>query len=420
MNVLSLFDGMSCGRLALLRAGVKIDHYYASEIKPFAVKFVKDNFPDTIQIGDVTKVSYKYGTNKDENGNEFTDYYLDTENGVIHSGKIDILIGGSPCQDFSTAKAFNNPNKYGLEGDKSRLFYEYLRILKEIKDQHEVYFLLENVKMKKESEKELNQYMGLDSIHLNSKLVSYQLRDRLYWTNIPNVVLPTDREINFQDFKDKDLSRCKEAKLNKTPSREKMWGKGVRAYKFSCYNVTNDTKVHCLTRKQDRCPNSGLIEFEDFCRFLTRRELEGAQTVPYGYTDGLSYANMQDVCGDGWTVDAIAHIFSFLPSSEKDFKEQNDENKAFDILRTTIKNLWEDETKFVRGKNTKGKLNIEKYNTGYLVYEYINDTKVNLKLNYSFEEMVEDVCTRLYPDYVNQIKAEVFPQVTNKLIRKWV
>ena len=297
MNVLSLFDGISCGQVALDRAGIKIDNYYASEIKKHAIRVTQKHFPNTIQIGDVTKVKYKDGI-------------LYTENGEFKVGKINLLIGGSPCQNFSMARACMYEID-GLKGDKSKLFYEYLRILKEINPD---YFLLENVKMKKESYEELNSYLGVKGISINSELVSFQKRPRVYWSNIPNITIPEDKHINFQDYKDTDYDYCNQFKVKRTPSREKMWnnGQGRNSTLKSCANVTNSNKVYCLTRKQDRCPNSGLIEFDDFCRYLTRREIELAQTLPIGYTDGLSYNQMQDVCGDGWTVDIIAHIFSFL------------------------------------------------------------------------------------------------------------
>ena len=297
MNVLSLFDGISCGQVALDRAGIKIDNYYASEIKKHAIRVTQKHFPNTIQIGDVTKVKYKDGI-------------LYTENGEFRVGKINLLIGGSPCQNFSMARACMYEID-GLKGDKSKLFYEYLRILKEINPD---YFLLENVKMKKESYEELNSYLGVKGISINSELVSFQKRPRVYWSNIPNITIPEDKHINFQDYKDTDHDYCNQFKVKRTPSREKMWnnGQGRNSTLKSCANVTNSNKVYCLTRKQDRCPNSGLIEFDDFCRYLTRREIELAQTLPIGYTDSLSYNQMQDVCGDGWTVDIIAHIFSFL------------------------------------------------------------------------------------------------------------
>ena len=302
MNVLSLFDGISCGRIALERAGIKVDKYYASEIKKFAIKCSKQNYPDIIQVGDITKLRYK-------NGVLFTEY------GEIKVGEIDMIIGGSPCQNFSFARILSNKIIDGLEGDKSKLFYEYLRLLKEVNPK---YFLLENVHMKKESYEQLNTYLGVKGININSNLVSFQNRDRNYWTNIPNVIPPKDKNINFQDYIDTNYEYCKQFKLKRTPSRERMWNNGIKESFSNCSNITNATKIGCLTRKQDRCPNSGLIAFEDFCRYLTRREIELAQTLPLGYTDCLPYLQMQDVCGDGWTVDVIAHIFSFLP---KEYKE---------------------------------------------------------------------------------------------------
>lgn len=294
MIVLSLFDGMSCGQIALERAGIKVDKYYASEIKKCAIKVTQHNYPNTIQLGDVTKLSYKDGI-------------LYSENGNYEVGKIDLLIGGSPCQNFSIA---NLKDRKGLEGVKSKLFYEYLRLLKEINPD---YFLLENVKMNKESHKQLNEYLGVVGIEINSSLVSYQNRPRIYWTNIPNVIVPNDKNVNFQDYKDTDVEYCRQFKVNKTPSRERMWNNGLgKNNRQACANVTNSEKIFCLTRKQDRCPNSGLIEFEDFCRFLTRRELEIAQTVPVGYTNCVSYNQAQDLLGDGWTVDVIAHILKEL------------------------------------------------------------------------------------------------------------
>ena len=282
MNVLSLFDGMSCGQLALQRANIKYDNYFVSEIKKTAIKVTQHHFPKTIQLGDVKNINLK------------------------QLPKIDLLIGGSPCQDFSII----NTKQLGLQGEKSVLFYEYLRILKELKPK---YFLLENVRMKKQSEQELNEYLGVKGLHINSQLVSYQRRPRIYWTNIPNVTIPEDCNINFQDYKDTNFEYCKQFKVNKTPSRIKMWNKGKGFVGLgTCHNVTHSKKVYCLTRKQDRSPNSGLIEFDGFCRFLTRKEMEQAQCVPAGYTNMVSYNQAQDLLGDGWTIEVIAHIFKNL------------------------------------------------------------------------------------------------------------
>ena len=138
MNVLSLFDGMSCGQIALNKIGITDYTYYASEIKPSAIKTTKHHFPNTIHIGDVKNVSYKNGV-------------LLTDDNIFNVGKIDLFIGGSPCQDFSLLRACSGNSVDGLNGQKSVLFYEYLRLLKEIQP---TYFLLENVKMKRERERE--------------------------------------------------------------------------------------------------------------------------------------------------------------------------------------------------------------------------------------------------------------------------
>lgn len=294
ITVLSLFDGMSCGQIAFDKLGVKFDgrenKYFASEIKNVGIKVTKHNYPNTIHVGDVTKISYKDGV-------------LYTEYGEYRVGKIDYLIGGSPCQDFSLAKL--NNGKYGLEGDKSKLFYEYLRILKEVKPE---YFLLENVKMKESSKSQLDEYLGTEGVLINSIDFSFQNRPRFYWTNI-SIDKYEPLNVNFQDYKDTDEEYCDKFKVKPTPSRLRMWSNGEgRNAKGACANITSSKKIFCLTRKQDRSPNSGLISHGDFCRFLTQRELELAQTVPVGYTDILTYTQAQDVLGDGWTVDVIKHI----------------------------------------------------------------------------------------------------------------
>lgn len=282
INVLSLFDGMSCGQIALERAGIKVNNYYASEIKKSAIKVTQSNYPKTIQLGDVTKLN------------------------ASSLPKVDLLIGGSPCQDFSPLKV----NGRGLQGDKSKLFYEYLRIKQELNPK---YFLLENVKMKKQSEEDLDNYLGVKGLHINSRLVSYQNRPRIYWTNIPKASIPLDKGISFQNYKETNTEVCKQYVLNRTPSRERMWSNGQgRNNTGGCANVTYSDKVYCLTRKQDRAPNSGLVAFGDWCRYLTREELEQAQTVPLGYTSTVSINQAQDLLGDGWTVDVIAHLFKGL------------------------------------------------------------------------------------------------------------
>lgn len=218
MNVLSLFDGMSCGQIALNRVGVKYDNYFASEIKPHAIKVTKHNYPNTIQLGDVTKV-----------------YAKDLP-------KIDLLIGGSPCQDFSQA----NKTKLGLKGQKSGLFFEYLRLLKECKPK---YFLLENVAMDKFSYAMISELLGTYPININSSLVSAQLRQRSYWTNIGDeefdlfgnryclIPQPKDKLIKLQDilengYTDRIKSTCvlsgwsRPNNLNSLEKIKKRYNKG--------------------------------------------------------------------------------------------------------------------------------------------------------------------------------------------------
>lgn len=218
-------------------------------------------------------------------------------------GRLIFYSGGSPCQDFSSMKI----KAQGLDGSKSRLFYEYLRILNEVKPKS---FLLENVKMNSKSKEELDNYLGYKGVLINSNLLSYQSRPRLYWTNL-NITQPEDKNISFQTFKQN--SNLDDYVVNRTPSRERMWANGNGSNTPpQCVNVTNKDKIQCLTTDQDRSPNSGLIAYKDFCRYLSRHELEQAQTVPLGYTDCLSYRQMQKVLGNGWTVDVICHILKPL------------------------------------------------------------------------------------------------------------
>lgn len=299
MIVLSLFDGMSCARIALDEIGITPTAYYASEVDKNAIKVSKANWSCITHIGDVCKVRYQDGM-------------LYTENGDYNVGKIDLLCGGSPCQDFSSLRAMGNHGKEssGLEGIKSKLFYEFLRIKNEIElENPNLKWLLENVKMKKDSKQQLDDYLQTEGKLINSSLVSFQRRARYYWTNI-NYAEIEDKNISFQDHK--QLTGLSQYKLNRTKSREKMWSDGKGTNSMSCSNVTHDIKVYCLTTKQDRCPNSGLVEYEDFCRYLTRYELEADQTVPIGYTDCLSYNQACAVLGNGWTVAVIAHIFEGL------------------------------------------------------------------------------------------------------------
>ncbi len=278
MNVLSLFDGMSCGQLALNKAGIDYNNYFASEIKKHAIKVTMDNFPNTNQVGDIT---------------ELTPSKLP---------KIDLLIGGSPCQDFSIGRTGQGLERTGFHGDKSALFFEYVRLLKTLNPSE---FILENVNMKPEQRKLVSDIIGVEPVRINSNLFTFQNRDRWYWTNIKIPALPTFCNSSFQDNKSTNHEYLNLFKVNKTPSREVMWGGGING---KCPNITNRKLVNCLTVKQDRWSNSGLVEHGDFCRYMTTNELEAAQTVPIGYCNVLTKNQAEDVLGDGWTIDVIAHI----------------------------------------------------------------------------------------------------------------
>ena len=280
MNVLSLFDGMSCGRIALERAGHSVGSYFASEIDPHAIKVAMKNYPDTIQIGDVVKVNAK------------------------DLPKIDLLIGGSPCQSLSNAG-----NGSGFDG-KSGLFYEWVRLLKECMPR---YFMLENVKMKKEWQDVITGILGVEPVLIDSNLVSAQNRKRLYWTNIPIDGIPEDRNIFIEDILESGFDQKywlpeKNAKL--LSAKVDIAG----APDVCCIDVYNrrykkDRKCPTLTHP---CHNSIRLLQDGKFRKLTPTECERLQTVPDGYTEGVSDTHRYAMLGNGWTVDVIAHIFKNL------------------------------------------------------------------------------------------------------------
>ena len=301
MNVLSLFDGMSCGQLALKKAGVEYDRYFASEIKPLGIKVTQYNFPDTIQLGDVTKI-------KAEN-----------------LPKIDLLIGGSPCQNLSIAMA--KEHRKGLEGNKSGLFYEYYRFLNKTK-----YFLLENVGSMSNKDRDIiTELLGIEPVKINSKIVSPQLRNRLYWTNIPNITQPKDKKILLNDiltdgWSDRKKARClleSDSRPVTTPIKmfHRYYSTGFNTMIFKSKEHFNDCTEHYekhfkglsakeidkkLTKKNTN------ISVYNGIRFMDQRELEICQTVPEGYTNILTRHEAAGLLGDGWTVDVIAHILKGL------------------------------------------------------------------------------------------------------------
>lgn len=284
MNVLSLFDGMSCGQIALEKAGIKVDNYFASEIDKPAIEVTMKNYPNTKQIGDVTKVKAE------------------------DLPKIDLLIGGSPCQGFSFAG-----KQLNFDDPRSSLFFEFVRLLKECKPK---YFLLENVKMKKEWQDVISEHLGVLPIRINSSLVSAAKRDRLYWTNIPNIEQPKDKEITFDDINSKSETWIDSEMIAKIEA----WKAQQKPLK-NATKIGEQKKLPCLTARGYNQYHSGMILITDGkrYRYLTNKEAELAHNIPVGYTDGMTDREISHMIGNGWTVDVIAHIFNQMAAiADKD------------------------------------------------------------------------------------------------------
>lgn len=318
MNVLSLFDGMSCGQIALERAGIKVENYFASEINKYAIQVTKHNYPNTKHIGDVTKVK----------GDELP--------------KIGLLIGGSPCQGFSFAG-----KQLNFDDSRSKLFFEYVRLKNELNPK---YFLLENVKMKKEYEDIITEYLGVKPIAINSELFSAQDRKRIYWTNINFKELPNENKLIVEDILEEEV----DAKYFIDPKRSVIIcenevkkrkiafigsnSQGNRIYnihgKSVCLCVKSGGLLYalpCLTPDRSEKRQNGRrfkpphskfytltamdrhgILTDNFIRKLTPIECERLQTVPDNYTSIVSDNQRYRMLGNGWTVDVIAHIFKGL------------------------------------------------------------------------------------------------------------
>ena len=282
MKVLSLFDGISCGMVALERAGIPVDTYYASEIDKNAISISQNNYPNIIRLGDVTKWQ------------EWT----------INWKSIDLLIGGSPCQGFSFAGKQLNFND-----DRSKLFFVYVDILNYIKSQNpNIKFLLENVKMKSEYQDVISSCLGVKPIRINSNLVSSANRDRLYWMNF-EVKVPEDRGITFDDIN----SNSDEWLSDEYIDRVSKWKSQQNPIKNVTY-IGAKQKLPCLTARGYNQSHSGMILISNGSkyRYLTNTEAELAMTLPMGYTCGISDRERARCIGNGWTVDVIAHIFSFM------------------------------------------------------------------------------------------------------------
>ena len=306
LNVLSLFDGMSCARIALDKLGIPCN-YYASEIDKYAIKVAKENYPQTIHLGSVTDLSWN---DKD-----------------LHQHlqpKIDLLVGGSPCQGFSFAG-----KRLNFDDPRSKLFWEYVRILKETKPK---YFLLENVRMDLLSQDVISSALGVEPIVINSNLVSAQNRHRLYWTNIPVYNKPEDKGIVLQDIledgvTDRDKAHCIDANYFKGGNLKSYFEKNRRQLVFSkdglCHvgdaDVSGFQSVKRVYHPKGKSPTLStcqggwrtpkVLRDTTTWRKLTPIECERLQTVPDNYTNHVSNTQRYKMLGNGFTVDVIKHIF---------------------------------------------------------------------------------------------------------------
>ena len=284
INVLSLFDGISCGHIALDKAGIPINKYYASEIDKYAIKVTNKNYPETINLGDVTTVS-----------------------GELFTEKIDLLIGGSPCQGFSQAGKMKN-----FDDPRSKLFWEYVRILQEVKPK---YFLLENVVMKQEWQDIISEALGVKPIMIDSSLTSAATRKRLYWTNIPGVGQPEDLGITFGDIRERDVQEGSiyytDKGLDWIRRHEKRTGKTLRI-------IGDSDKMQMLEASMYKKYSSQRffgIEDTHGLRYITVTECERCMNVPDGYTDCCSNTQRYKQLGNGWEVNTITHIFRTLKNA---------------------------------------------------------------------------------------------------------
>ena len=325
MKVLSLFDGIGCCRIALERAGVIVDKYYASEIEKSAIKIATTNYPDIIELGDIRELS----TNR-----------LDD---------IDLVTFGSPCTNFSSSGKRNGMTTktnvvldsldtyldckskgYAFEG-QSYLFWEAIRILRDIKPK---YFLMENVKMADKWLTIVTNALGIEPIEINSSLVSAQNRTRLYWTNINFDLNIEDRGILLKDILEDTSYLSPAAIRGRQLNKAAIVGRRINAEGHredynkkvpyvQCLEVrnTNRDKSNCLTTvaKDNVLTPLGIGRHIDVYgkklpyRYYTRLEYERLQTLPEGYTNCVSESAAKKAIGNGWTVDIIAHIFEGMP-----------------------------------------------------------------------------------------------------------
>jgi len=291
------FDGMSCGQIALNKSGIKYNNYFASEVDKYAIQITQKNYPNTKQLGDVSKID------------------------ADSLPTIDMLIGGSPCQSFSFAgkrkgmttkdnieilnfEDYLNLKNQGFEFEgQSYLFWEYIRLLKKVKPK---YFLLENVKMDKKWKNLISEILEVEPIFINSNLFSAQNRQRYYWTNIKVDQIKTENNIVLKDIVDQDL---KELQLTK-----KHHEAFLKSYAWKHCELHQKSKpiLASYYKQPPHCPYIKSDISESGFRRLSPLECERLQTVPDNYTTGVSNMQRYKMLGNGWTIDVIAFIFKHI------------------------------------------------------------------------------------------------------------
>jgi len=280
MNVVSLFNGMNTGRQALENVGIKVNKYYSSEIKPYAIELTQHHFPDTIQVGDVTK---------------WKEWDIDWKS-------IDLILSGSPCQDLSAAG-----KRAGINGSRSSLFFVFVEILEHIKTLNpNVLFLQENVgSASKLDVGIMSRALGVYPVRINSKLVTAQLRDRYYWSNIKTKETMFDIVTDISQPKDKGIML-----------QDIVTGGNVDTDKHTCLNTGSGTTEKSSQRYlQHRNETTGmitLIQENEIVRTVNKIEMCRLQGFPDDYCDILTTAKAGSLLGDGWTLPIIEHIFNFI------------------------------------------------------------------------------------------------------------
>jgi site-specific DNA-cytosine methylase len=285
MNVLSLFNGMNTGRQALENVGIKVNKYYSSEIKPYAIELTQHHFPDTIQVGDVTK---------------WKEWDIDWKS-------IDLVLSGSPCQDLSAAG-----KRAGINGKKSSLFFTFVDILNYIKELNpKVLFLQENVgSASKLDVGIMSRELGVYPVRINSSLVTAQLRDRYYWSNIKTIKTMFDITTDIPQPKDKGIL-FKDIITSGEVNREKSKCLLAGLYNsFSYKDEKSKEAQHYLINREKF--GTLLIYEKDYIRTVNKIEMCRLQGFPDDYCDILSTKKAGSLLGDGWTLPIIEHIFSFI------------------------------------------------------------------------------------------------------------